>query len=48
MIIYYTYNQTIIGFCAPSSQMQVKDSSYPFITQNFKIQIINNCQNKYS
>ena len=25
MTIYYTYNQTILGFCTPSSQMQVKD-----------------------
>ena len=30
--IYYTYNQIIFGFCAPSSQMQVKDYNYSFIT----------------
>ena len=33
---YYTYNQTILGFCAPPSQMQVKDESYSFITQILK------------
>ena len=25
MTIYYTYNQTFLAFCAPSSQMDVKD-----------------------
>ena len=25
MAIYYTYNQTFLGFCVPSSQMWVKD-----------------------
>jgi hypothetical protein len=33
MAIYYTYNQTFIGFCAPYSQMRVKDLSHSFITQ---------------
>ena len=48
MTVYYTYNQIMIGFCARSFQMRVKDYNYSFITQKIKIKIINNCQNKYS
>ena len=33
MAIYYIYNQTFLGFYTPSSQMQVKDKSYSFITK---------------
>ena len=32
----YTYNQTFIRFCAPSSQTQAKIWTYTFITQFFK------------
>ena len=38
MAVHYTFNQTFLGFCAPSSQMRVKDWIYSFFTQkNFKI-----------
>ena len=32
MAIHYTYKQIFLGFCAPSSQMRVKDWNYSFIT----------------
>ena len=33
---YYTYNQAILGFYAPSSEMRVKDWSYSLSPKNLK------------
>ena len=35
MAIYYTYNQTFLGFYVASSQMRVKDWGYSVVTQFF-------------
>ena len=47
MAIRYTCIQTFLGFYAPSSQIQVKDWKYSFITREI-LKKINNCQTNYS